>query len=44
MNSVITPVIVDGIQVWGSKKPERVIHSKPRNEKYVPHPNSAEER
>ena len=44
MNSTIAPVIVNGIQVWGLKKPEQVTYSKPRDEKYAPHWNSAEER
>ena len=44
MNSTIAPVLVNGVQVWGLKKPEQVTYSKPRDEKYAPHWNSAEER
>ena len=40
MNSTIAPVLVNGVQVWGLK----VTYSKPRDEKYAPHWNSAEER
>lgn len=41
---VITPKIVDGVQIWGVKTPKPVSFSKPRGKDYVPHWNSAEER
>ena len=44
MSSTVTPIIVNGVQIWGERKPQPVASSKPRSEKYVPHWDSAEER
>ena len=42
--TTITPVLVNGVQIWGVKTPKPVSFSKPRGKDYVPHWNSAEER